>query len=181
MLIDCWEVSNFHQSRFCCSRQDGISHTHYVGVECFVRERFSYFISDGLHLQDFLWGGLKNMSPGYGRSSHSLLSITTMRLHDTSLTFTFFGSPLSGGLLPDFLASFLWMLLHPLWVFICRALILPRIVYFFSTIIIGDVVKVSLGFLIIVFCFTFIIPSFTTLLKHKLIYDSLGWCCLLEL
>ena len=29
------------------------------------------------------------MSPGYGRSSHSLLSITTMRLHDTSLTFTF--------------------------------------------------------------------------------------------
>ena len=49
---------------------------------------------------------------------------------------------------------------------------LPRIVTLFSTVILGDMVKVSSGFLIIVSCLSFIISSFTMMCKHKLISDA---------
>ena len=55
-----------------------------------------------------------------------------------------------------------------------RAIIFPRIVSLFSTVIAGDMVKLSLGFLVLVFCFTYIIPSFPILREHKFIYYTVG-------
>ena len=121
---------------------------------------------------DEVW---QNTSTRDGRSLHSLVGIPIMGLHYSSMTFVnFFGYLPPGDLLLHFLALFLLMLLRPLWVFLCRALVVPCIVSFFSTIIASDVVKASLGFLIIIIFFPFIIPSFPILSKHKFIADSLG-------
>ena len=57
--------------------------------------------------------------------------------------------------------------------FLCGAFIFSCIVTFFSTIVSGDMVKFYLGGLFILFCFTFVIPNFTTLYKHKLVVDTL--------
>ena len=127
-----------------------------------------------LYVMDYIFktscGGVwKNMIPGDGISSHYLVVITIMILNDVSSTFTNFFLLLHKGGFPHiFLYSSSWMILRPLWYFS---------VWFihcfahsdFSTIITGDVIKFSLGFLFVLFCFTFIIPSFPTLCEHKLV------------
>ena len=121
---------------------------------------------------DEVW---QNMSPGYGESSHYLVGIPIMRLHDASLTFTnVFFSSVRGFAPIFFLIRFSECLCILFEFFLFRVLIVPFIVYFFYTIISVDEVKVYSGFLFIVFCCTFIIPSFTTLIKHNLIANKLG-------
>ena len=57
-------------------------------------------------------------------------------------------------------------------IFLCGEFTVSCIVTFYPTIIAGDVVKVSSGFLFCLFCFTSIIPNFPTLGKHKLVADT---------
>ena len=118
----------------------------------------------------------QNTSPGDWMSSSSLVGIPIMILHDKSLTFTnIFFNPQSGVLLPYFFLlhfSEFFCILFEFCLFI--SLIVSRIVTFLSTLIAGIVVKVSLGFILLIFCFTFIISSFPTLRSHKLISDAVG-------
>ena len=54
------------------------------------------------------------------------------------------------------------------------AIIVPSIMTFFSTIVAGDVVQISLGSLLLLFSVAFIVPSFPTLRKHELVADPDG-------
>ena len=96
-----------------------------------------------------------------------------MILHDAPLKLTnIYCSPLSGGLFLDFSCFNFMNASAASLSFLCRALIITRTVSFLSTVTASDVVKVSLGLLHLVFFFTFIITSFTTLCEHKLISDT---------
>ena len=55
----------------------------------------------------------------------------------------------------------------------CRAFTVYHLATLFYTINAGDVIKVFPGDLFILFCLTFIIPSFTTMCKHNLVADTL--------
>ena len=75
-----------------------------------------------LYVMDYIWKTSfdevwKNTIPVYGRSPHYLVDIPIMRLHDTSLTFTnvFFLLLHQVDFFQIFLASYSWMILHPLW------------------------------------------------------------------
>ena len=114
------------------------------------------------------------MIPGYGRSSHSSLGVPSMRLHYAFSTFTIFFYSAIRGLVPIFTLLFLPECFCILFeIFLCRAFIVTCIVNILSTIISGDVIKVSSGFLFILFCFNFIIPSFSMMCEHKLVADTL--------
>ena len=56
---------------------------------------------------------------------------------------------------------------------LCVSITVSLIVTLPPTIFAGDVVKVYLGFLFILFFFTFIIPGFSTLCEHKLVAETL--------
>ena len=98
-----------------------------------------------------------------------------MRLNDASLKFTdVFCYPPSGILSSDF-SCFFSECFYIIFDFcLCGSLVGTLIVPFLSKEIVVDVVKVSPGFLLLVFCFTFSIPSFPTLHQHKLISDTVG-------
>ena len=115
-----------------------------------------------------------NMSTGDGISYHYLVGMPIIRLHDASSSLTDFFVILlhEGGWSRILLASFFWMLLHPLWVFLCRSLAVSRVATFPPKIIAGDVVKICFGGLVVVFVFTIIIPSFSILCKHNLVNDT---------
>ena len=124
---------------------------------------------------DGVW---QNMIPGDGISSHYLVGMPIMILHDAQPTFTnVFCSPptLGGGWggVPYFPFFVLLNASVSSLRCLCIAFTIYRIMNFFSIIIAGDVLKVSVGVLFILFCFTFIIPSFYTLFEHKLVDDTL--------
>ena len=51
------------------------------------------------------------------------------------------------------------------------AIVVPSIMTLFSTIVAGDVVQISPGYLLLLFSIAFIVPSFPTLRKHELVAD----------
>ena len=53
-------------------------------------------------------------------------------------------------------------------------IVVPSIMTFFSTIVVGDVVQISPGSLLLLFSIAFIVPSFPTLRKHELVSDPVG-------
>ena len=120
------------------------SPTHIKLALCFLCQN-AYLISSVIGYVcktscDEVW---QNMSPGDEKSSHYLVGIITMILHDESWTFTNVFSILQWACSQIFLDSFFWMLIHNLWFFLCIAPIVTSIVYFFSTSIAGDMFKVS--------------------------------------
>ena len=138
---------------FCYSSQHGIYHTYYVGIEFVVWEHFLGFICDSFHSQDFLWWFMEEYEPGIWEII-----------------------PLFGGYSYHDNA---WCIFN-IWQYFLFSLSISRIFPRFSftvshivdsppILIEGDVVKVYLGFLFILFYFPFIIPCSTTLSKHKFI------------
>ena len=121
-------------------------------------------------------GGVwKNLIPGYKRSSHYVVGMTTMKLHDTSSTFTNIFVILlhKGACYQIFLDSSSWMILHPLWVFSLWSInCFP-----YSEIFIHNHCRWCdqglFGVFFSLFCITLIIPSFTTLRKQKLVGETL--------
>ena len=104
MLIDCREDTNFNQYRI-LMQQPGWYLPHSLCWSC-VCCAIDIYIDSSVMVSilnnscDDVW---KNVSPGYGISSHSLVGIPIMRLYDASSAFTnFFASPPSGGLIPYF-------------------------------------------------------------------------------
>ena len=53
-------------------------------------------------------------------------------------------------------------------------IVVPSIMTFFSTIVVGDVVQISPGSLLLLFSIAFIGPSFPTLRNHELVSDPVG-------
>ena len=152
MLVDFIEGIHFHQFQILL-QQPGWYHPHalcwrciFCNNESLISSVIGYIFNTSC---DEVW---KKTSPGDGRSSHSSVGITIMRLHDASLTLTnvFFSS--IRGLAPIFfLIRFSERLCILFYFCLYRSLIVPCIVSFFSTIISGDEVKVYSGFLFIVF------------------------------
>ena len=106
--VSCWSIVNkapsFVNNCFLWSIQNGIYYMHYVGVAFVVQLYLFGFIGDGFHMQEFYDVIWKNMNPGYRRSSHFLVGMPIIILHDASSALTnFFGyPPTSEGLVPYF-------------------------------------------------------------------------------
>ena len=89
-------------------------------------------------------------------------------------------SPVISGLLPQgvccriYPASFsesLCILFEPS---LSWAVIVPRIMNVFSTVVVSDVVQISPWSLLLLFYVAFIVPSFPALRKHVLVADPVG-------
>ena len=178
--VACWLIVNnspvFINTGFCSSSQDCVSHMHYVGIEFVAQEKFLDFIYDGLHIQDFLWWGLENhetriwdIIPSFGGDANHETAWCIINIQQYFLLYSSIR-----GIVPIFslfhIPECFWILFD---ICLCGAFIVYLIVNFHTTTITSDVVKVYLGFLFILFCFTFIIPSFPTLCKHQLVDDTL--------
>ena len=116
------------------------------------------------------------MRPGDGSSPHSSVGDTIMRLHEASLTFTSaFWSPPPGGLLDDFSCLICYESLCTFFEpSLSWEIIVPSIMTFFYTVVAGDTVKISPGYLLLLFFVAFIVPSFPTLRKHDLVAELVG-------
>ena len=115
----------------------------------FLRENTSWDLSMmGSICNNYCKKVLHNTRPRDGISSHYLVGVPIMRLQDTSSKFTnvFCSPPPSGGFLPFsffHIPECFWILFElPL----CGSFTISHIVAFISTIISGDVFKVSLVF-----------------------------------
>ena len=150
---------------FCCSKQYIISHTNYSGLEFVAREHLLKFICDGFHMKDFFWWGLEKHDPSiweiitlFGRYSHHETAWHILNIYQC-----FFSPPPSGGFFQIFLASYSWMILHPLWdlsVWVVHCFLHSDIFLYSHLMWCG---QKQLGVMFILFCFTFIIPSFPML------------------
>ena len=140
-----------------------------------VQETLLNFICDGFHLKDFLlWGLSKHDSSRW----YIIPFSSGYDHHETAwciliISQRFLFSSYIRGIFPIFslfrLPDCFCILFDPR---LCGSFTASRIVTFSSTIISGDVVKVSLRVLFILFFFTLIIPGFPTLCKHKLVVDT---------
>ena len=54
------------------------------------------------------------------------------------------------------------------------AVIVTRIMTFFSTVVASDVIHISPRYLILLFSVAFVVPSFPALRKHELVADPVG-------
>ena len=175
MLIDFLEGTKFHQL-WILQQQPGWFLPHaLIGLCLWCAGRLLLFyqwwyLSAGLLVMSYKKNEPRRweVTPFLGRDSHDETAWCIFNIYQ-------FFSLLHQG------ACYEILLLHSyewFWILfrfcIWRAIIVTRRASFFPTFIAGDVVKVSSGFLILVFCFIFIIPSFTTLRKHKLIADAVG-------
>ena len=176
--IACWLVVKkapiFICYGFCCSIQDGIYHTQYGGVAFVVQERLFDFIIDSLCLKYSLWWCLTKhdsrrweVVPVIGGDSHHETSWCIFNIYQC------FSSYIRGIVSVFFLLRFSEYFCVLFEICLCISLLVPRIGSLFSTVITGDVVKVYLGFIFLVF-FTFIISIFLTLRDHMLISDTVG-------
>ena len=113
----------------------------------------------------------KNVIPVDGRSSHSLVGMPIMRLHDASSTFmsVFFLFLHQRGCSYIVPASYFWMLLYPLWYFHMYSIhCFPHSEPFFHNPLGWCDHGFFRGFVYPLF-FTFVIPSFPTLCEYKLV------------
>ena len=54
------------------------------------------------------------------------------------------------------------------------AVIVPIIMIFLSTVVASDVVQISPWYLLLLFFFAFVVPSFSALSKYELVADPVG-------
>ena len=165
--VACWFIVDkapiFINTGLCCSIQYGTSYTHYVGVVFVFLERVFDFISDRFYLQYLLWWGLTThesriweVIPFIGRDSHDDTAWCIFNIYPFFLLHQVDCSQV-------FIASFFWMILHPLLilsVYITHCY--PHSVLFLY----NNCSWCVQG--------TFIVPSFPTLREPKLISGTLG-------
>ena len=163
----------FINTGFCFSIQYSIYHTYHFDIPFVEREQFLNFICNCLHLQDFSWWGLGKTwvqemvyhpIPWWGLPSLDYM------MHPQHPPMLFFSSSIEGlfQYFPCFIfmnssASFLifFSVEHSLftvyWTFSPQSLLLMRSRFLH---------------ILILFCFTFIIPSFPSMCKHKLVAET---------
>ena len=156
----------FINSSLRCGSQDGIAHVHYVGVVLLniAVDRFS--------LYDLLCWSLEEhesrrwwLAPFLGGGSHHETAQSVFDVHQCFLV----------SCTRCFWLFLLIRFFKPLYIFfepgLSWAVIVPRIMTFFSTVIASDVIHISPGSLILIFSVAFIVPSFPALHKNDLVSD----------
>ena len=167
----------FINTGWCCSIQDGIYHTLYVGISFVVRENFFEFICDEFHIQDFLWWCMEehnirrwDIISFSGGDAHHNTTLCILNIHH------FLFSSSIRRLVPlIFLVSYSRMLLNPIWdsfVWIIHCFPHSNLL---PTTIADNVVKVYSFFWFILFCFTWTIPGFPALGEHKSVSNNLSY------
>ena len=116
-----------------------------------------------------------NMSPGDSGSPHSLVVDTIMRLHKVSLTFTNFFGLIHQGYCWHIFLFHIPECFHILFKLgLSGGFTVPRILAFLSTVVAGNVIQISPGYLILLFFVSLAVPSFPALRKHEMVDDPVG-------